>query len=79
MSKVRIELNDEGVQELLKNPAIVAECGAQATAIASACGDGYVTEPRTYRERHGYVVKPETKEAIKDNMDNNTLLKAARI
>jgi hypothetical protein len=49
MSKVRIELNDEGVQELLKNPAIVAECGAQASAIASACGDGYVAKPRTYR------------------------------
>lgn len=79
MSKVRIELNDEGVQELLKNAEIVAECEKQAKTIADGCGDGYVTESRTYRERHGYIVKPETKEAIKDNMDNNTLLKVARI
>lgn len=79
MSKVRIELNSAGVKDLLKDPAIQAECRKQAEMVAMTAGDGYEVEARSYPERNGYVVKPVTKDAIKDNFENNTLLKAARI
>lgn len=79
MSNVKIELISAGVRDLLKDPAIQAECRKQAEMVAMTAGDGYEVEERSYPERNGYVVKPVTKEAIKDNFENNTLLKAARV
>ena len=77
MSKVRIELNAQGVRELLKSGEVAAECEEQAKAIAGRAGDGYEIEPRNYPERSGYAVIAATTEARKDNLKNNTLLKAS--
>lgn len=77
MSKnVEIKLNSAGIQELLKSSGIAATCEAQASAVASRAGEGYVVEQRNYPERTGYVVKADTAEAVNDNLKNNTLLKA---
>ena len=46
MSNIRIELNDEGIQELL-HEAGSTTCAEIAERIASECGDGYASD--TYR------------------------------
>jgi len=78
MGKVRFKLNKAGVRELLKSPGIVSECRKHADATAAAAGDGYTVEQRNYPERSGFAVRADTFKARRDNMDNNTLLKALR-
>ena len=76
MSKMKIVLNSQGVRELLKSSAIASACEEQAQAVASRAGEGYTIEQRNYAERTGYIVNADTNEAKKDNLKNNTLLKA---
>lgn len=76
MSKVVIELNSDGIRELLKDDGIAEICRQQAEEVASKAGEGYGVESRSYAERSGYAVVAQTKEAYKDNLKNNTLLKA---
>lgn len=76
MSNLKIKLNSQGVRELLKSPEIAEACRAQAAAVAGRAGSGYDVEQRSYPERTGYVVSAETEEARRDNLKNNTLLKA---
>lgn len=78
MAKVKFKLNKNGVRELLHSPELVAECKKHADATASAAGEGYVAESRTYASRSGYAVRTDSFEAYKDNLDNNTLLKSLR-
>ena len=39
--KIRIELNSEGVRELLKSPEIMSVCKGHADRIAGRAGGGY--------------------------------------
>lgn len=74
----RFKLKKASVRELLKSPEIAAECAKHAEATAAAAGEGYVVEPRNYKNRSGYAVRPDTFKARRDNLNNNTLLKALR-
>ena len=77
MSKnFKFELDRAGVRELLKSSEISGACEEVAAAAYAQLGDGYVMEPRNYPERSGYAIYPESREAEKDNLDNNSLLKA---
>lgn len=76
MSKVKVKLNSAGVRELLKSAEIAAECMGHAQRIAVACGDGYAAESRSYSERKGAAVSADTPKAQRDNLKNNTLLRA---
>lgn len=76
--KVRIELNSEGVRELLRSPGIAAACQAQASAIAGRAGEGYRVSTYIGVNRANASVITETDAAIRDNMKNNTLLKAVK-
>ena len=76
MSKVEIKLNSPGVRELLKCSEIAAACEEQARAVAGRAGDGYVVEQRSYAERTGFAVVADSSKAKRDNLKNNTLLKA---
>lgn len=78
MSNVRIHLNKAGVRELLKSEAMRAAVREKAAQIQRRAGDEYIVEDRTYPERVGAAVRPATKKAYHDNMENNTLLKAVR-
>ena len=73
---VKVKLNSAGVQELLKSSAITSKCMQLAQGVASKAGDGYEVQQRNYPERTGAAVVAVTKEAIQDNLDNNTLLRA---
>ncbi len=76
MGKYRIELNSEGVQELLKSPEMAAICQNLANDIAARAGTGYQVTVYTGKTRVNASVKAVTEEAWKDNLKNNTLLKA---
>ena len=75
--KVKVELNMQGLNELMKSSEMQAhlqKCGEQ---VANAAGEGYAA--RTHVADYVAIcnVYPDTPEAAKDNYENNTLLKAA--
>lgn len=74
--KVTIKLNSKGIQALLKSDAIAGACREQANAVAARAGDGYEVQQRNYPERTGFAIIAATDEANRDNLKNNTLLKA---
>lgn len=76
MSNIKIELNSAGIREMLKSEPVRQACMQEASRIASRAGDGYVSESRSYPERSGAAVYPNTPKAAMDNLRNNTLLKA---
>ena len=78
MGKARIELNSDGVRELLQSQAMAAECLRQAQAIAARAGGGYIVTTYTGVTRVNASVMADTPEAIRDNLKNNTLQKAVR-
>lgn len=78
MSSVRIELDDAGVQELLKGSEmqeILKKYGSQKAAQA---GDGYDYAVHVHQKRAVANVFPNSDEAAQDNYNNNTLLKVVR-
>ena len=76
MSKVEIELNSAGIQELLKSAEIQGYCEELARGVASRAGDGYEVSSMVGKTRVNASVYAATNEAYRDNLENNTLLKA---
>lgn len=78
MAKFHIELNREGVRELLQSAEMMQICQSHAQAIANRAGNGYAVTTYTGRTRVNASVAVVTEEAMRDNLKNNTLLKAVR-
>lgn len=78
MSKVKIVLNRAGVRQLLLSDEVGGYIGELASGIASRAGSGYAHDNYKGRNRCNSSVYPDTEEAWKDTLDNNTLLKAVR-
>lgn len=76
MSKLKIELNYAGVGELLKSQEISDALKETAERVAARAGGGYATDTYQAGTRVIASVYTETEEAMKDNLENNTLLKA---
>lgn len=75
MSKVRIELNSPGIREMLRSDEMQALLGEKAAEIAGRCGAGYESDIYLTGGRAVASVYAESKEAVKDNLDNNTILR----
>ena len=73
-NEITIKLNSKGVQAVLHDAGRI--CLELAQSAAGRCGTGYVAETRTYPERTGAIVKTNTISAARDNLANNTILKA---
>lgn len=76
MSSVRIELNSAGIREMLLSPEMQAVLEEHAAQVAGRCGAGYEHDVHLTGGRavaSAYAVTPD---AVKDNLDNNTLLRA---
>ena len=73
MAKGRFELNKKTVGELLKSQEIADACMQEAKRIAGNAGPGYKAKTMSTR----VIVVPDTQASAQDNLDNNTLLKAA--
>lgn len=82
MSKYNVKkfvLDKKGVGELLKSAEALELVTGYANEIASRCGEGYVvTQYPNGKTRVNASVITDTEEAMQDNYDNNTLLKAVR-
>ena len=77
MSKIKFELNRDGVKSLMQSPEAQALMLEKAEAIRDRCPDiGYEADVQVGKTRAVAMVKAETYEARQDNYENNTLLKA---
>lgn len=74
--RVEFELNISGLQELMKSPEMQSALQAAGESVASAAGGDYGVRVHTADYVAIANVYPDSKEAAKDNYENNTLLKA---
>lgn len=81
-TKVRIELNHDGIRDLLKSQPIAAECEKAAQAIAARAGDGFEVLPLRQMGfgggRVGCAVKTGTYDACIAEAEDKVLSKAVR-
>lgn len=76
MSKVRIELNHDGIRALLRSEEMKAAIEGEALRVQSKLGEGYEVSSYTGPGRVNASVSAVTAEAKRDNLQNNTILKA---
>lgn len=78
MSKSTIKLNEKGIIALLQSKEMQNVLLEQGKSIQSRCGSGYEAESqaRIGKKRAIVRVSTVTDKAKRDNMNNNTLLKA---
>lgn len=73
---VEFELNIAGLRELMKGPEMQAALQEAGDAVASSAGGDYGVRVHVADYVAIANVFPDSKEAAKDNYENNTLLKA---
>ena len=78
MSKVKFQLNSSGVRNLLQSSEMQHVLTEYATRVRNRAGDGYEQDIFVGKNRANAMVSATTKKAKKDNLENNTLLKAVR-
>ena len=76
MGNVKVELNLKGINEVMKSSEILSACQAAGQAVAQAAGSDYGTESGTINYIAYCNVFPDSKEAAKENYEENTILKA---
>lgn len=76
MARSRFKLNSAGVIELLKSSEMQSVLKEYGGMVASSAGNGYSCDEVMSGDRAKVFVRAETSEAQKDNLENNTLLKA---
>lgn len=76
MSSMKFKLDSAGVRELMKSAEMQAILTEEASAIQNRAGDGYEQDIYVGKNRANAMVRASTYQAKKDNLKNNTLLKA---
>lgn len=78
MAKMKFKLNSDGVRELLKSQEMQSVLIEKATGIKNRCGEGYTQDVYVGKNRANAMVKAGTYQAKRDNLKNNTILKAVK-
>ena len=78
MANVKFELDLKGLNEVMKSSEMQSALMEAGQAVASATGSDYEAEVHTASFVAISNVYPASKDAAKDNYENNTLLKAAQ-
>ena len=73
---IKVELNHTAVGELLKSSEMQVLVKSYADEIAKRAGEGYASDTYNAGSRVIASAYTETEEAMEDNLENNTLLKA---
>ena len=73
MANVRIELNREGVRELLRSDEMKVICEGHANAALTRLGDGYETSSMVGKNRVNAEIKAVSYKAKIDNLKNNSI------
>lgn len=76
MSSGKFELDRAGVRELLRSAEVKEACRERAQDVLNRAGDGYELDTYTGQNRVNAMAWAESSEARRDNLENNTLLKA---
>ena len=76
MSKVKFELNKQGVRDLMKSSEMAEICTGYANSALGRLGAGYSVSTYTGANRFNAEVFTETYQAKRDNLKNNSILKA---
>ena len=76
MSKLKVVLNTEEVGKLLKSEAMREICEEHASAAVSVLGSGYDCGTYMGTDRVKANVYAKTAKAKRENLKNNTILKA---
>lgn len=76
MAKVKIELISDGIKSLLKGPETESFIKGEADKIASRAGNGYSTDTKQMSGRVIASTYTADEDAMKDNLENNTLLRS---
>ena len=72
----KFELNREGVRELLRSKEMLDICSEYANSALGRLGSGYEVTTHTGTNRVNAQVAAETYSAKKENLNDNTILKA---
>lgn len=75
---LKFTLNKDGIKELLQSSAMQDIIKQHASAKASQAGEDYSYDVKVGQNRAYANIYPNTKEAAKDNLVNNTLEKVIR-
>lgn len=78
MAKMKFKLNHSGVGQLLKSSEMQNVLEEKATDIKNRAGEGYAQDIYVGKSRANAMVYADSYKAKRDNMKNNTLLKAVR-
>ena len=76
MGNIKFELNSEGIKKLLKSSEMQAGLKEYVSKVQNSAGEGYTVSSYVGKSRANVSVHAKTKKAKKDNLKNNTLLKA---
>ena len=78
MAKMKFKLNRSGVASLMKSSEMQGVLEEKAAGVRNRAGEGYKQDIYVGKTRANAMVYADTYQAKKDNMKNNTLLKAVR-
>lgn len=78
MSKLKFELNKAGVRALMQSEEMQSILNEKASNAISKLGPGYEKDSHVGKNRANAMVYAETYQAKKDNLRNNSILKAVR-
>jgi len=78
MSKVEFKLNKAGVRTLMKSEEMQAILKGIADNALNSLGEGYKSDSHVGKNRANAMVYADTYKAKKDNLENNSILKAVR-
>ena len=76
MAKVKVQLNSNGVRELLKSKEMMDICSEYANNALGRLGAGYEVSTHTGPNRVNAQVSAESYAAKRENLKSNTILKA---
>lgn len=76
MSDIKVILNRDGVKELLKSEKMLQICREKAENARGKLGNGYEVTTYIGKNRCNASIKAISKQAKKENIENNTILKA---
>lgn len=76
MAKFKFELNRAGVKELMQGAEMMGICKGYADNAVASLGDGYEVSTHTGKTRVNASVIATSYEAIKENSETNSILKA---
>ena len=76
--KLVFKLNENGVRELMRSPAMTNVCRDYAGKALERLGDGYEADTYVGPNRVNVMVSAKSYQAKKENSESNMILKAVR-